>query len=318
LETTPGTPVAANKRLTSLGIEPSISVEIDQFRPAGQKYKSFTTLGKEYTTANLSGRATYTEIVYPLASIVGNQAITTPAGATLARNWNFRSNPINDDVVKTFTIDHGSSVRADRFSYALVTELGFNVSRQSAEITGSLMGKAITDGVTMTASPTVIDLVPCLPTQASVYLDDSFAALGTTKLDRALSVDWSLGSRFSPVWPLDAANGSTYAAIIESEPDLTVSLSLEANADGMAILETLREGETKYLRIEFVGAEIEEDFNYKVTIDTCVEVVDSGGFQDSEGVYTIDWSFVGVVDGAWGTSPGKAFDINVVNAQTAL
>jgi hypothetical protein len=329
VETTPGVAVTDGfKQLQSIGIEPSPTVEMDRFRPMGQKYQSFTTLGKEWVQAALSGRLTYTEIVYMLSSIVDTATITTPGGATLARNWNFQSNPTNDDAYKTFSVKHGSSVRADEFTHGLVTELGFQFSRNSVEVSGSMLGKALTDNAVLATTGGVgtapdpgldaaLALVPVIPTQVSIYLDDSSGALGTTKLTRALSADWSLGSRFAPVWPIDAALGTGFAAIVETEPDLSVSLSLEADTQGMARLPEMRNGTTKYLRIEAVGAEIDGGAaDYKFTLDTCVEIVDTGGFNDNEGIYTVDWQFVAVNDPSWGT--GKAFDINVVNLLTAL
>lgn len=320
VETTPGTPVAASKRLASVSIEPSPTVETDQFRPAGQKYRSFATLGKESVTASLSGKLTYNELVYLLSSVVDEATITTPGGATDARNWNFFSNPSGDDTPKTFTVEHGSSVRADRFAHGLITEFGLSISRSSCDISGTMIGMALEDGVAMTASGSVtqLDLLPVLPTHCSIYMADDHASLGGgTKLTRVLGVNWSLGSRFSPIWPIDAALDTSFAAVIESEPDLSMSLTMEADAAGMGPLADLRDGATKYIRIEAVGSEIEPGENNRIIIDTCVQVVDTGGFQDNEGVYAVEWQFIGVNDPDW-TGGARAFDINVVNDLTAL
>jgi hypothetical protein len=299
VETTSGTSVAANKRLTALSIEPSPSVEVDQFRPAGQKYQSFTALSKEWTQANLSGRLTYTEIIYLLSSIIDTTTPTTVG--TNGKKWTFVSDPVADDAPKTFTVEHGSATRADKFTYGMVNELTMSFNRQTAELSGSMMGKAMTDNITMTATPTVVALKPVLPTQVSVYLDTTSAGLGTTKLDRVLSVEWSLGSRFNPIYPLDSSLSNTFAAVIESEPDLSVSMTLEADDEGMARLTDLRAGTRSYLRIEAVGAALpapDAANNYKLTVDTAVEIVNTGGFNDNDGLYTIDWQMVGVVDSA--------------------
>lgn len=322
-ESTAGTAVTTGfKQMRSLSIEPSPSVEMDQFRPAGQKYKSFTVLGKEWVTASMSGRATFTEIVYALSSVIDAPTITTPASATLARSWVFESDENNDDAPKTFTVRHGSSLIADEFTYGLVNEFGFNFTRSSIEVSGSMMGKALdTSGVSLASGGdlTSLALIPVIPTQVSIYLDDSAANLGDTKLTRVLSAEWSLGSRFSPVWPIDASLEATFAAIIESEPDLTCSLSMEADSNGVALLSAMRTSTRKFLRIEAIGAEIDAagtapNKNYRLTIDTAVEIVDTPGFSDNDGVYTIDWNFVGVVDETW----TKAFSIEVINKLTAL
>lgn len=315
VETTPGTGVAANKRLQSISIEPSPSTELDVFRPSGQKFNALSSLSKEWTEAAVTGRATYSEIIYLLSSILNTGVITSPdaTNAPTARKWVFSPSSTADDVPKTFTIEHGSSVRADKFTYGLMTEMGMAFSRDTVEVTGSLMGRAMTDNIVMTASPTVIPLVPVLPTQVSVYLDNAAASLGTTKLTRALTAEWSMGSRFGPLWVLDAANPS-YVTHIETAPDLSASLMLEADAQGMALLDTLRAGDTKFLRVEAIGTTIGGAIKHTLTVDLAVKVSDMGGFSDADGVYAAEFSFTGVHDGTW----GKAMEVSVTNTQTAL
>lgn len=315
VETTPGTSVAASKRLQSISIEPSPSVEMDQFRPTGSKYNTLSTLSKEWTEASVTGRATYSEIIYVLSSVLTTGVITSPdaTGAPTARKWVFSPSTTADDAPKTYTIEHGSSVRADKFTYGLMTEVGMAFSRDTVEVTGSLMGRAMTDGIALTANPTLVPLIPVLPTQVSVYLDNTSATLGTTKLTRALTAEWSLGGRFGPLWVLDAANPS-YVTHIETEPDLSASLMLEADAQGMGLLNTLRAGDTKFLRIEALGGIIGGAIRYTMTIDMAVKVSDMGGFSDADGVYAAEFSFTGVHDSTW----GKAIEVSVVNTETAL
>lgn len=312
VETTAGTAVAANKRLTALSIEPTISSEIDTFRPTGQKYNSLTALSKEWTEADLSGRATYTEIIYPLSSVINTATMGTNP-STNTRLWQFNSSSTADDTPKTFTVECGSGVRAHKFAYGVVNEFGISFSRDSVELSGSMIGRAITDNIVLTSSPTSVALIPVLPTEVSIYMDDTQGGLGTTKLTRALSAEWNIGSRFGPVWVLDAANNS-FVALVETEPDLTLDLTVEADAQGMGLLTQLRSGATKWIRIQAVGAIAEAAVNYKLTIDMACKLSDTGGFSDEDGVYAIEWNMVGVHDTTW----GKAFTVEVINMLTAL
>lgn len=311
VETTPGTPVAATKRLQSIGIEPSITVEKDNFRPIGSKFNALSTLGKEWAEAAITGRATYTELQYVLSSVVNTPVVTTSSGVS---TWVFTPSTRADDVPKTFTVEHGSNVRADRFSYGLVTEVGMSFSRDAIEVTGSMMAKAIEDGIVMTSTGvTALALIPVLPTQVSVYLDDSAATLGTTKLTRLISGEFSLGGRYGPVWVLDAANPS-FVNHIETEPDLTATLTMQADSQGMGLLTPLRTGDTKFLRIEAIGPVISGTDEYRLTIDLAGKVSDTGGFSDADGVYAIEFSLLGVHDGVW----DKAMQITLVNNLPAL
>lgn len=313
VESTKGVAVAATKRLQSIGIEPSVSVETSQFRPIGSKFNALSVLGKEWVEAGISGRGTYTEIIYALSSVM-TTAVTSEV-ETGATQWTFTPNSRDDDNPKTFTVEHGSSVRADRFTYGIFTELGMSFSRDAIEVTGSLMGRALEDGITMTSvGVSAIPLVPILPTQVSVYLDDTDDDLGTTKLTRMISGEFSLGGRYGPVWVLDAANPS-WVNHIETEPDLSCTMLLQADTQGMAMLNQLRSGDTKFLRIEAIGDDIGETSTpYRFTLDMAVKISDTGGFSDQDGVYAIEFSGLGVTDGEW----GKAVEINVVNELTAL
>ena len=314
VESTSGTPVAAGTRLQAIGIEPSPEVEMDEFRPMGQKYRAITTLGKEWVTADVSGRGSYTELVYLLSSVVGTAVVTNP-GAALAYNWQFLPESFDDDVPSTFTVEHGSSVRADRFAYGILTEFGMTFNRTNIEVSGSMMGRALEDNITLTGAPTSVDLVPIIPTQVSVYMDDLQVNLGTTKLSRAISAEFNLGSRFAGVWVLDAANPQ-YVNHIETEPDLTLGLTVQADAAGMALLDTMRTGDTKYIRIEATGGtdSIESGADYTFTLDLAAKVTDTQGFSDEDGVYAIGFDFVGVHDSGW----GQAYEFNLLNTISAL
>jgi hypothetical protein len=314
VESTPGTPVAATKRLQSIGIEPSVSVETSQFRPIGSKFNSLSTLGKEWVEAGISGRGTYTELQYLLASVMDTPVITE-IDVDASWSWVFTPSNRDSDAPKTFTVEHGSSVRADRFAYGLVTEFGMTFNRDAIEISGSMMGRALEDAITMTSSGiTSPPLVPILPTQVSVYLDDAYGDLGDTKLTRMISGEFSLGSRFGPVWVLDAANPS-FVNHIETEPDLSCTLLMQADSQGMGLLGNLREGDTKFLRIEAIGQEIgATSTEYQFTLDMAVKISDTGGFSDADGVYAIEFSGLGVNDADW----GKAVEITLVNGQETL
>lgn len=313
VEATPGTAVAATKRLQSISIEPSISVEMSAFRPIGSKFNALSTLGKEWVEASIAGRGTYTEIIYALSSVMTTGVTSVPVAGTT--KWVFTPNNRTDDAPKTFTVEHGSGVRADRFTYGLITEFGMTFNRDAIEISGSMMGRALEDGITLTAAGiTSPPLVPILPTQVSVYLDDTFGGLGTTKLTRLISGEFSLGSRFGPVWVVDAANPS-FVNHVETEPDLSCTMLVQADTQGMGLLSTLRQGQTKFLRIEAIGGMIGATAEpYRFTLDMAVKINDTGGFSDADGVYAIEFSGLGVNDGGW----NKAVEISVVNELTAL
>lgn len=312
VETTPGTAVAANKRLAATSIEPSIKSTVNNFKPMGTKYTTITALGKEWVEAKIAGQMTYTDWVYLLACGVAYNA-PVQQGATTAYKWTSAPGQSAADVIKTLSVEVGGSVRAHKYANSVATSLGYTLDREKFEVKGSMMGTRISDGITMTSSPGTIPLMPVLPNQVDIFCDTASAGLGTTRLTRVLSVDFENNDRLGPVWPLDSTQTS-YAATVETEPKASFKIMVEADSNGMAFLSNLRAGTPAFFRVQATGPLIATPYNYLWQHDVCGEVVDVGEFRDENGVYAIEWTFAPTFDGTW----GKAFEFNVINALTAL
>lgn len=311
-EVTPGTPVAADVKLQAISIEPSIQADITTIRPMGGKFPTQTALGREWVGGRLSGQAAYDDLAYILASLLTNP---TPVLEGSVDGWSrtFTPSQGSPDSNVTYTVEFGSSVRAARFSYGLVTSLGLNFTRQSVEVSGAILGQQLDDGITMTASPTELDVVPVLPTDVCVYMDTDYASLGTTKLTRALQANLQIGDRFSALWTLDC-DVDGYAAHVERVPTSSLQLMVEADAAGMALLDYMRAASKVYVRIEATGPEIEAGTNYRLTIDLACSVSAVSEFRDHEGVYAIQWTLQPVHDADW----GQALQIELVNNVATL
>lgn len=313
VEVTPGTGVAANKLLSSLGIGPAIEVDMQRFRPQGQKFPSIITPGKEWVTADLEGVGSYSEIVYPLSSLC-NYAAPVQQAATTAYKWTFAPAARAEDTIKTFTVEQGGAVRAQKFAYGLVNELGITFNRDGVTLDGAMMGQRLQDGIVMTAAPTAIEEKPILPQEIDVFINDTSGALGTTKALRVLEAAFSLGDRFGPVWTLNSANTS-FAAHVETEPSGRLELLVEADAEGMAMLTAMRTGASKFVRVKATSPDLAgAAIPYSFQLDAACKVAEVGDFDDADGLYAIRWTFDIVYDATW----AKAFQIEVINKLTAL
>lgn len=314
-ETTPGTSVAANKKLNSISIEPAIQVDVDIFRPMGVKYPTLAAIGREWTEAALPGRLSYTEIVYILSSVLKKVTpvqISPPSGQ--AYRWTFTPSQTSEDTPQTFTVEIGSSARAQKFTYGIVRDFNFRITRERTETGGTMIGRAVQDGITMTASPTEIALVPILPKQVDVYIDTSAASIGTTKMTRAIgTIEFSITNRYGLVWPFDSSL-SDFAAHIEVEPEVTLALTLAADASGMGPLTALRQAAKRFIRIKATGDLIETGNPYSFQLDLCGVVAEVNGFSDENGIRAIGWTFRSVYDSGW----GKPFEIQVINNLSSL
>lgn len=311
LEVTPGTAVAATKRLTGLAVEMSIQAETQSYRAAGYKWPTVAALGKEWAEARLSGPLTYTESLYILNSLI---KFVTPSGAGSDKTWTIAPTSTASDTRKTYTLEHGSADRGRRFAYGLVTGASFAFGRDAVTVDATMIGKAITDNHTMTAltSANEIALVPVLPTQGLVYLADSAAGLaGATALGRAFSATLNVQNLSAPVWPINQS--SAFAAMVDTVPSGDGSVLLAIDAEGMAPLTNMRSGDTKFMRIKYTGAVLGGS-TYAFTVDVAMKVKAPRALRDEGGVYAVEWAFDVAHDSTW----GKGLEFVVVSSLAAL
>lgn len=315
VETTPGTAVPANKRLTAMGFSPNPQTNFTPFRPMGNKYRTIEALIQEWTTSPIQGYPTYTEIVYALSGILCVPVITTVN--TSVKRWTFHPASETEDTVKTFTIERGGSVQAERAANGIITALNLNFARGASGMGGNMLAKAVETGITMTASPTSVALKPILPGHISAYIDDDSADLGTTKMTRLRHMNWILENRFGPLWVLDDALDS-FVTHVELEPNNRFDISVEANSFGMSLLEEARNTHKYFVQLKATSKESipasSPDTPYSLTINACVEVGGMGGLQDDEGVYAGQYTLTIVHDATW----GKAFEVIVDNDLASL
>jgi hypothetical protein len=313
VESVPGTAVAATKRLMDTSLEMGVQLEMQRYRPIGQKYASSLVVGKEWTTGAVSGALSYTDIIYLLNSVVGTGVITQ-IGGTTAYSHVFTPNSRVVDVPKTFTLEFGGDVRAAKFAYGLMTDFNFSVNRTEATIGGTFIGQAIQDGITMTPAVPDLEEKPVIPNNVDVFMDPTSVALGTTKLTRLLSYGFTLGSRYAPVWVLNSAQ-QAFVSHVEVEPTAQVTFMVEADTQGMTPLTALRAGTTQFIRLKATSADAAGVGNpYSVQFDVAAKVSGISNFQDQDGVYAIEYTWDMVHDPTW----TKAFLATIINKQILL
>jgi hypothetical protein len=313
VESTSGTSVAANRLLASMDLIPTAAVDVDMYRPQGNKFPTVAVAGRDQVTARITGKPTYTELIYPLSSLLGAATITGPNGDG-AYTWAFNPASTAPDAFKSYTVQRGSSVGAEQWAYGLFSALGLTFDRRTADLNGAMIGQAISSGITMTASPTALALIPISPKEFSVFADPTSGALGTTKLTRLLRGNFGFGQgKYNPLWAVDQAQTS-FVAVVENTPQAQFEILLEADTQGMGYLANVRAGDTRFVRIQAVGPLIAGSSNYKLTIDMAAKFGTPREFQDQDGVYAISYPWSLVHDGTW----TKAMTVTLINAIATL
>ena len=313
VEVTPGTAVAANKKLPSLSIDGAIKTNIDKYRPLGNKFPTIHAQGKEWVEAKIGGEPTYSELGYIFSSLLAYAAPVQQA-ATTAYKQTLAPASTTEDTIKTYTIERGSSVRADKFAYGIVSAFNLQGSRDDVACSGMMLGQAISDGIALTGGPTSLEQIPMLPKEFDVYLDTTSGGLGGTKLTRVLRWEIDIKNRFAPLWVVNSANPS-WVAHVETPIEAQIKLKVEADSTGMGLLTPLRDGTTRFVRIKGTGGQLAGTaIPYSLTWDFAVQIADVSDFSDEDGVYAVEFTLDVVHDATW----TKAMTLDIINKVTAL
>jgi hypothetical protein len=312
IETTPGTSVAADKKLLATSFVISPNAEVSTFRPMGYKYNTIASLDRESVEVDIEGQMSYTDLAYLFASLCHDDAPATVG--TTGKEYVFTSDSDGPDTPLTFTVEQGSSVRAHKFANGQVIGLTLTINNDGCEVSGTMIGEALQDGITLTATPTEIALQPVMRTEVGVKLADAAASLAAASfLTRALSVEWSLTDRYAPLWTLNQS--TTYDVTVESEPSGEVTLMLAADATGMGLLTTMRAGATKFIRIQATGPVIGAGpATYSLIIDTAIKITEVSEIRDEENIIAVEWTGTFTHDATW----TKAFNVAIINALADL
>lgn len=319
---TPGTAVAATRKLMAAQLSLDPNVEFDEFMPEGYIVDTLIQPVKESMTFDIEGRPTYNELVYLLAPFMGVPAsiaqIMDSATPTGGYTWNWAPSAKADSTTnRTLTIENGSAFRAHRAAYGLVTELSIDFARDNApELGGGGIAQRIEDAITLTPSIAEIDPVPIVITQVDVFMDTTAAGLGTTKLARLFESKLTIGDRYNPVWVIDSTKPS-YVSHVLTPHKVELEITPEADTQGMGIFTPLRAGDTRFFRIKATGPNIYTGgvvVNHSLVCDLAMKVKDVGGFDDQDGVRDIGYTFGAVEDATW----GKWMDLTLINKLSSI
>jgi len=309
IESVAGTGVAADKKLLACSIQPSVRTESERFRPKGNKYPAFTVLNREWVEAKLEGKPTYNELLYLLASLLG-EPTPVQQGVTAGYLWEFTSNTSSEDAGLTLTVEQGDANSAWRSVGMRVSGIGLNFSSKELTLSGSAIGLALEKGVTLTADPTSLTPLPIAPGHLKFYMADTQAGLaGATAMTRGFSLDWNLTDLIGQSWPVGGA-----AVTVEKEPKLEAKLKLATDSVGMGLLDTMRNGATKWFRVQATGATISGTVKHLLTLDFPAQVEQPGDFGDTDGLYTVEYALAGIHDATW----GKSFQISIITTVEEL
>lgn len=316
VETTSGTPVAANKSLPSTSIELTRELNVKQYRGLGHKLVTTTKVTQDWASGKLTSPLNYTEIVYPLSTLIA-PTITTPLNGILTRKWVWSPADQGEDTFKSLTIQEGDSVAAQQSAFAVLTEFGVDIKEDDATIDGTLIAQNLAAG-SLTASPTSIAQMPIGPREIDVYMDAIGGTIGTTKVTDAMAAGFKISNKYAAKWVLNTSN-TTWKETVEMPLTMTGNILTEHNAQSRAFYAAISNSSNPYylIRLQATGPTIEAvtpTYTYLLQIDFAAQVVATEQ-QDASGVYGYSYSLLPTYHSTFGN---KAFTATLFTTLTAL
>lgn len=317
-ETTPGTTVAANRKVLSLDVNWSPNLQSQQYRAAGRKYNSASVVHGMDMRGQWNSPVDFAALVYPFAGYVG-AVITTPSGGTLSRNWAIV--PVmtgRDPNAKTFTAERGDTAAAQKVAFLQFNSITGRWTRTndgaSLNMSGEVFGRKALDSQTLTATPTSVIQKPAAAPQIRIYADTTFGAIGTTPVSAAYEGGFALGAKFAPFYAFDGT--STFNNTVELAPPVTFDFKTAHNAQSRAFFTALDANTIYFVRYEVIGPIIEGSISYKFVLDIC-GMFQGAEEQDQSGVYGYSYTLNAQEDSTFNTT-GGVWLVNIVNTLTAL
>lgn len=308
---TPGAP--AYKRLNDVKIVPTTTFDTENFSPSGVVVPALIIVNDEFTEGGVEGALSFTGTGYPLSSLFGAPTTTTPTGGTTSKqhlwSWDGKSEP----TPRSYTMEYGDAAFADRVAGVFFNSLTFGGGRQDGLDFGSaILGKPLTEGQTLTVGATDVPAKPVSALQMDVFLDNTWAALGTTKLLQAYNVPVEIADRYDRTRPINSTKSSDGLVQLAGQ-EHTVQTNMAVDAVSKALYATMRNGTKKFIRVLFTGPIIEGAIPYTLQMDACVLPTGTDGYAEYNGLHAIQWNWVIARDDV----SGNCLSFKLVNLETA-
>jgi len=304
-ETTFGTSVPADQKLVNIGIRLGVEASSEPNVPLGYRSPTGMILTDEMASGEADGTHSYSEIHYFLNALFGPATVTagTPVG-TQKHVWRPATYG-SDPAPVTYTIEQGDAAGAMKATGMFATGIGYEmVAGEISKFTAELVGNPVTLGATLTATPTSRPNVPVLPGDTCVFANDTFATIGTTKLDSATGELFSLKYEHKSRKRSDRTINCDPAApraMVDLAADVSMELILAANSYGQSLMNKFRDGSTFYLAVvstskQSIGA---TNAKYKLTHHLAVQIADPS-FGEEGDKWAATYNLVPVHDTAFG------------------
>ena len=191
---------------------------------------------------------------------------TTPGQADYL--WDFTPSLVASNAPDAVTLEFGNDQQAYEIEYVMAKR--YRISGATGEdapvkIEAELFGKQIT-GTTFTSLSPTASLEPVIANKTKIYLDSTWATLGTT-IKSGLLRNWDIEILTGVHAVFDADGTLTLSGHGEGALDAILTMTVENNAAGDALWDDFRAGTARAIRIITEGSQIGSGTNHSLVFD---------------------------------------------------
>lgn len=275
-EVTPGTLVAATRRLVAKGLYDREQLMWD---PVDIQAGVFARIPvapiriREGSRIELTCPLDHTQILLPLLS--GMEGGVTAVGAGADKTWTFDPSTSVPPTVDNYTVEFAEQSTADtaefEFGFGFTDQIQITVGSDGmAELMWSMWGRA-TQESTVTPGLTVPVLQRIPGYLFSVKLDTTWAGLGTTtKLGQVYGFQWTYKNGLHPGYYLDGRTQMDFSQPEYGRPSAELTMDVVHDPAAALLVQSEETAKTnvtaRFLQLEAIGPALGGS-TYKIEID---------------------------------------------------
>lgn len=300
------------------------SLEISGARPDGFDV-SGNVFSKVPTPITAFGGSTNeVQTITVTGTPTGGSFALTVFGETVTVPYNASAGSLKTLLEATFNIEPGDVVTAGGAlpgTPITVQFTGYYAGENVAQMTTDntlLTGGTSPAAAVTTTTPGAEDVVNIAQiiagaTTGDIWIDDSWAALGTTKSIDCLGMGFGIPERMQRVTPIDSSFSGD-GIVDMGEQDFTMNLSLAWNAASDEEYSKLVSGTPTFVRQKFTGPLIAGSDYYSIMVDACLDYAEVGEAEDVQGVAVMPYSGSLIID----PTTSNLIEITIVNTLANL
>jgi hypothetical protein len=219
--------------------------------------------------------------------------------------------------IATYTVEFGDNQQEYQFTYGFVTDFSLSGSAgEAVNMSANWVGRE-TDSGTKTAAISLTAVEEVLFQKGKLYIDGTSDTFGTTQATNTwleFTLDYTTG--FQPVYTGDGEKYFTFEKCVG--PEVTLDLTFEHDATGVAEQAAWRAGTTRLVRLDFTGSALASTGTVYDNKKLIVDIV--GTWESFDPIDEQDGNNVvsGTLRGRYDIVAQDFGKITIVNADSAL